>query len=97
MEKQPKQINVRTLQHNLSLYMTMAKAGPILITKGGKEEIMLINPKDFNVSKKSPKKNNVDDLAGHKFIGMHKNKLEWKNKPSFEIARELRERAWYGR
>ncbi|MBI4130829.1 type II toxin-antitoxin system Phd/YefM family antitoxin [Candidatus Roizmanbacteria bacterium] len=88
-----KQVNVRELQHNLTKYLELSKAHPVLVTKYGRNEVLLINPEEYEVIEKLKKKK---DIMSSQFIGMYKNRKDWKNKSSQKIARNLREKAWYG-
>jgi len=92
-----KKVPVRELQHHLSDYLEIAKVQPLLITRYGREEIILINSDQYNISKIKVKKKNVGNLMTSQFIGMHSNKKQWRSKTSVEIANELRREAWYGR
>ena len=89
-------VSVRELQHKLSNYLELAKVKPLLVTKHGKDEVILVNPKQYKIVKTKTKKKTVKDILASPFIGMYKNKREWKGKSSVEIANELRKKAWYG-
>jgi len=89
-------VSVRELQHKLSNYLELAKVKPLLVTKHGKDEVILVNPKQYKIVKTKTKKKTVKDIMVSPFIGMYKNKREWKGKSSVEIANELRKKAWYG-
>lgn len=39
----------------------------------------------------------MNDLLSLKFIGLYKNRKDWRDKTSFQIARKLRREAWYGK
>ena len=89
-------VSVRELQHKLSNYLDLAKIKPLLVTKYGGGEIVLINPKRYKIVKSKINKKTIKDLLLSPFIGMHKHRQDWKNKSSVEIANELRKKAWYG-
>jgi hypothetical protein len=96
--KNTKQINVRDFQHNLSMYMGMAELAPLSITKNGIEKAVLVNPKKYSIKKKSKKPTaGPESIMGSAFIGMYKNRKDWKNKSNAKISKELREKAWYGK
>lgn len=91
-----RKVSTRELQHNLSNYLEIAKNKPILITKYGKEEAILVNPKQYKIAKLKSKKKKIQDIMSSPFIGIHRNKKDWQNKSSVQIASELRTKAWYG-
>ena len=92
-----RKISVRQLQHNLSDYLELAKIGPLTITKYGKEEVVMVNPKKFKITKMVSDKKPKEDIMASTFIGMYKNKKEWRGKSSIDIAENLKNRAWYGK
>ena len=92
-----KKVSVRELQHNLADYLEIAKVQPLLITKYGREEILLINSDQYKISKTKVKKKKVGNIMTSQFIGMHRDKVDWRSKTAAEIVRELRKEAWYGR
>ena len=91
-----KEISVRDLQHNLSMYLEMAKLYPISITKNGKNKAILIDPYFYEYKKKRRQTKSKNNLMEAEFIGMYENRKGWKNKSAFEISEELR-KAWYGK
>jgi hypothetical protein len=93
----PREVSVRELQHNLASYLNLAKIAPLSITKYGKNEVIIVNPKDYVITKKKAIKQVKKDLMNSPFIGMHKNRKDWKGKTSVEIASKLRSDAWYGK
>ena len=95
--KNIEKISVRDLQHKLSSYLEVAKIKPLLVTKHGKDEVVLVNPKQYKIVKTKTKKKTTKDIMASPFIGMYKNKREWKGKPSVEIAEELRKKVGYGK
>lgn len=90
-------VSVRELQHNLSDYLKLAKTTPLLITKYGRKEIVLINPETYRITKKKAMKKPSRDIMDSLFIGLNKNKKAWRGKTSGQIAQKLRKKAWYGR
>lgn len=90
-------VSVRELQHKLAEYLEIAKVKPLLVTKHGKDSVILANPKNYKIVKTNEKKNNLENIMSHPFIGMHKNRKDWKNKSTAKIAEELRYKAWYGK
>lgn len=90
-------VSVRELQHKLNSYLEIAKIKPLLITKYGRDEVVMLNPKQYKVVKNKVKKKNPVNIMSSTFIGMHKNRKDWENKSSVKIAQELREKAWYGK
>ena len=92
-----RKISVRELQHNLAIYFELAKISPISITKHGKDEIIMINPKNFHLTKKAAPKKQKKDIMSLGFFGMYKNRQDWKGKSGVEIAEDLRYRATYGK
>jgi len=91
-----KKVSTREFQHNLSDYLEIAKNMPVLITRYGKEEAVLINPKHYKIAKLKSKKTNLQNIMSSPFIGLHKNKKDWQKKSSVQIANELKIKAWYG-
>jgi len=89
-----RKVSVRQLQHNLSDFLELAKSTPLLITKYGKQEVLLVNPDQVKITKTA--RRTSKDILSSPFIGMNKNKRSWKGKSSAEIAEQLRKRAWYG-
>ena len=69
-------VSVRELQHKLSNYLELAKVKPLLVTKHGKDEVILVNPKQYKIVKTKTKKKTVKDIMVSPFIGMYKNKRE---------------------
>ena len=90
-------VSIRELQHNFSNYLEIAKIKPLLVTKHGRDEIVLVNPNQYKIVKNKTIKKTSEDIMASPFIGVHKNKKEWKGKTSVEIANELRRQAWYGK
>ena len=90
-------VTVRELQHKLSDYLEIAKVKPILVTKNGKNAAIVVNPNNFKIVEMKEKKKSLDDIMSLPFIGMHKNKKEWKGKSTNQITAELRRKAWYGK
>ena len=98
MEKRKKTVSVRDIQHNLSSYLDLAKNTPVIITKYGKETAVLVNPEKYEIKRKETYKAiRVKDIMNDEFIGIHKDRGDWKVKSSAEIANDLREKAWYGK
>ena len=87
-----KKVSSREFQHNISKYITLSKVTPILLTKHGESEAMIVNPKHYTKQNNTNTKNNI---MNSDFIGMHS--VEYKNKPSTQISKNLREKAWYGK
>jgi len=79
------------------MYLDLVKLKPISITRNGVEEAVLINPTLFKF-KKVPQLSNGKprDIMKAKFVGMYKNRRNWRGKSNSEVANGLRERAWYG-
>lgn len=94
---QQKTASVRELQHNLSSLMEMAKTTPVIITKHGREEILLLNPENFKLTPIKREKIKNADIMDSKFIGFHKGNKNYQNKSSAEIATNLRKQAFYGK
>jgi len=92
-----KEISVRDLQHNLSMYLEMAKLYPISITKNGKNKAVLIDPYFYEYKKKRAQKKSNDNLMDSEFVGMYENRKDWKNRSSLEISEDLRKKSWYGK
>lgn len=92
-----RKVSVRRLQHNLSDYLDLAKTVPLLITKYGEEEAILLNPKSFKISENNRSSKSVENIMLLPFIGFHKNRKSWKTKTSAQIGAELRQDAWYGK
>jgi len=92
-----RKVSVRELQHNLASYLELAKVAPISITKHGKDEVIMINPEKYKVTKKVSAKKGKVDIMSLPFVGMHKNRKDWKGKSTVEIAEDLRHRATYGK
>ncbi len=90
-------VSVRELQHKLTNYLEIAKIKPLLVTKHGRDEVVMLNPKQYKLVKNKAKKNNLVNIMSSPFIGMYKERKAWKNKSSVKIAQELREKAWYGK
>jgi len=93
----PTKVSVRELQHKLSDYLELAKVKPLLVTKNGKDTAIIANPDKYKIVKTRPKKRSLDNIMSHPFIGLHKNRKDWKNKSAAKIAEELRNKAWYGK
>lgn len=91
-----RKVSIRELQHNLSDYLEIAKNKPILVTRYGKEEAVLVNPKHYKIAKIKPENKNMQDIMSSPFIGFHRNKKNWKNKSSVQLTNKLRTKAWYG-
>ena len=89
-----KKVTVRDLQHNLATYLEMAKAGPIVVTKHGKEAVLMINPVKYHYTEKANKPYNV---KGTKFIGMYKDRKDWEGLSNSEVANNLRNDSWYSK
>ncbi len=88
-----KKVNIRELQHNLANYLELAKTTPLIITKHGKEEVMIFNPVKYDVKEKvSP----TAKLKDSNFIGMYKDRKEWQGIPDHTIATKLRSDSWDG-
>lgn len=92
----PQKVSVRELQHKLSDYLEIVKNVPILVTKYGRDEAILINPKHYKITKLAPENKKKQDIMSSPFIGMHEHNKDWQNKSSIQIAAELRTKAWYG-
>jgi hypothetical protein len=92
-----RKVSVRELQHNLASYLELAKISPISITKHGKDEVVMINPKKFKITKAVSDKKPKKDIRSLGFFGMYKNRKGWKGKSAVEIAEDLRYRATYGK
>lgn len=91
-----RKVSVRELQHNLASYLELAKVTPISVTKHGKDEVIMINPKKFKITKAVSDKKSKKDIRSYGFFGMYKNRKDWRGKSTVEIAKALRKRAWYG-
>ncbi len=91
-EMEPKRIGVRDFQHNFSKYVTVAKHRPVVVTKFGKDQLIVAATDAYELKRKpSPQKKLTSDLE---FFGMYKNRKDWKGKSSTQILRELRREAW---
>ncbi|PIR43934.1 hypothetical protein COV24_00010 [candidate division WWE3 bacterium CG10_big_fil_rev_8_21_14_0_10_32_10] len=88
-----KTVNIRKIQHNFSRYVDIAKLEPLIITRYGKKEVIMLSAENYSAVKKIPKTKNIMES---KFIGMYKNKKSWAKKSTKEIANSLRKKAWYG-
>ena len=97
MNKATTPVSIQELQHNLSVYLELAKSKPLAVTQLGKEEIWLVNPVRFRITKR---KNRANVKRGNPrqsaFIGYYKNRPDWQGKSHAEIAHDLRKTAWYG-
>ena len=95
---QVKTITSREFQHNVSFYLQLAQTQPIEITKHGQSTALLIHPEQEYKPKKTAKKTKPKiDILNSPVRGMYKDREDWKGKSTIQIARELREKAWYGR
>ena len=92
-----RKVSVRELAHNLSEFLELAKSIPIIVTKYGSEKVVMIDPSKFEITKKKNGIKTKKDLSSFKFIGMHKDRKDWKGKKSSDIANKLRSSAWYGK
>jgi len=88
-------VPVRDFQHNLSSYLQLARSKPLIVTKYGKDEVIVMNPKQ--AVNQGSNTQSIDMQAIEDFIGMHKNRKDWQGKTTQEIADELRHNAWYGK
>lgn len=96
MSNSTRKVSVRELQHNLSSFLELVKSKPLTVTRYGKEEVVLVNPRQYKITRKKTKKGLKKDIMSSAFIGMNREKKSWKGKTSSQIAGELRKRAWYG-
>ena len=93
-EMEPKRIGVREFQHNFSKYITAVKHRPVVVTKFGRDQLIVAASDVYELKKKpDSQKKLTSDLE---FFGMYKNRRGWKDKPAARIARDLRRAAWYG-
>lgn len=92
-----KKVNIREFQHNLSAYVALLKAGPLIITRNGKESAILADPNVYELKEKiaTSKKKGIDVMS-LAFFGMYKNRKDWNNKSPVKITDALRKKAWYG-
>ena len=56
----------------------------------------MINPKQYKIAKIKSKRKKSQNIMLSPFIGVNKNKKEWKIKSAIDIANDLRKNAWYG-
>ncbi len=91
---EPKKIGVRDFQHNLSRHINSVKHRPLVVTKHGEDVLLVSDPDTSELKKKQPSK--IKLTLDMPFFGMYKNRKGWKNKPTAQIARDLRKAAWYG-
>lgn len=92
-----KKVSVRDLQHNLAAYLDMASQSPIEVTKNGTPKAVILDLENFTYKKRSLKtKPKTKNILNSKFIGMHKERPDWKEKSNSEATEELRKKAWYG-
>ncbi|HLB51401.1 MAG TPA: hypothetical protein VJL30_00610 [Patescibacteria group bacterium] len=89
-----KKVTVRALQHNLAAYLEMAKADPIVVTKHGNDEVLMINPVKYHYTEKTNKPYRVKDT---KFVGMYKDREDWKGLSNSDVTNKLRNDSWYGK
>ena len=89
-----KKITVRNLQHNLATYLEMAKATPIIVTKHRKDAILMVNPIKYDYLEQKTRGYRVKDTD---FIGMYKDRKDWKRLSNSEVANKLRDDSWYGK
>lgn len=89
-----KRVTVRNLQHNLATYLEMAKIAPIVVTRRGKDEVLIVNPVEYSCVKNANKPRRVRDT---KFIGMYKDRKDWEGLSNSEVAGNLRSDSWYGK
>ena len=91
------QTNVRDFQHNMAKYLQLAQTKPLGITKHGQNLAVVVNPKEYEVVKKTKGKQRNKQLMTSEFVGMYKNRKDWQGKTSLQIADKLRTDAWYGK
>jgi len=94
LQTEPEKIGVRDFQHNFSKHYITAKHRPIVVTKYGKEQLVVADSETYRLVKKGKPKNKL--TADMEFFGMYKNRKGWKGKSAARIARDLRKAAWYG-
>lgn len=87
-----KSISVKDTRENLSEILELVAGGnhSFIITKFGKPKAQIVP-----VQKKPSKKKSFNTDSD--FVGMHKNRPDWKNKSSSQISSELRSLAWAGK
>ena len=87
-----KSITVKDTRINLSEIIELVAGGnhSFVITKFGKPKAQIIplSQKPMSVTKPH---------IMSQFIGMHKNRLDWKNKSNKQISQELRKSTWVGK
>lgn len=93
-ESKIKKVTVRNLQHNLAMYLELAKTTPLVVTKHRKDTILMVNPVSYYYAKKTSK---IYKAKGSKFIGMHKDRKDWQGLSNNEVVDRLRSDAWYGK
>ncbi|KKU31180.1 MAG: hypothetical protein UX44_C0007G0004 [candidate division WWE3 bacterium GW2011_GWA1_46_21] len=89
-----KKVAMRDLQHNLTMYVEMAKVAPVVVTKHGKEAVLMINPVKYHYMEKKNKPYRTKDA---KFIGMYKDRKDWEGLSNSDVANKLRGASWYGK
>lgn len=100
MDVKQNKINIREFQHNVTTYLELAKTVPITITKYGVDEAVIVNTDFFKLIKKNKTKEKgqkMVNLMNLEFVGLHKNRKDWKDKTSMQIAKKLRKEAWHGK
>lgn len=92
-----KSVNIRDFQHNLSMYLDLVKLKPLVVTRKGVTEAVFIDPSRYEFKEKTTKDGQEKQgIMKSAFIGMYKNRKDWKAKSNSEISNNLRRRAWYG-
>lgn len=99
MKKPKKSASVREVQHNFAQYLDYAKNTPVTITKYGEDTAVLVNPEKYNVIRKQKTRESVDleGILNSGFIGMYKDREDWKGRDPVKIARELNEKSLHGK
>lgn len=95
MEFEPRKVGIRDFQHNFADHYIQAKRRPIIVTKYGRDQLIVADVDTFELRKiGKPTSKLTSDME---FFGMYKNRKAWKNKSSARIAMDLRKAAWYGK
>lgn len=90
-----RQVSARSFQHNISSFLNYAVEKPVLLTRRGSKNLILLNPETYLINKKRhTKKNKWQKMLKTGFIGMYENRSDREGKSSVEIAKKLREEAW---
>lgn len=92
MELEPKKVGIRDFQHNFASHYAVAKKRPLVITKYGKDQLVVADPDIYELKERKKPNNTITrDLE---FFGMHKNRKDWKGKSTAQILAKLRRAAW---